>query len=94
MLISCPELTKDSTYTVSAGTYSEEITLDTLIYGSGLMQGGPGNPEQREMKGTPPDMDEGNKQGTPPDRNGENKQGGPGEAGENQGSSSDTGDSM
>lgn len=46
------------------------------------------------MKGTPPDMDEGNKQGTPPDRNGENKQGGPGEAGENQGSSSDTGDSM
>ena len=94
VLISCPELTKDSTYTVSAGTYSEEITLDTLIYGSGLMQGGPGNPEQREMKGTPPDMDEGNKQGTPPDRNGENKQGGPGEAGENQGSSSDTGDSM
>lgn len=94
VLISCPELTKDSTYTVSAGTYSEEITLDTLIYGSGQMQGGPGNPEQREMKGTPPDMSEGNKQGTPPDRNGENKQGGPGEAGENQGSSSDTGDSM
>ena len=40
VLISCPDLTVGSTYTVTAGTAQTEVTLDSLIYGSGSMQPG------------------------------------------------------
>lgn len=35
VLISCPELKAGESYTVSAGSFSQEITLDTELYGSG-----------------------------------------------------------
>lgn len=35
VLVSSPEMEKDGTYTVTAGTYSEIITLSGYIYGSG-----------------------------------------------------------
>lgn len=35
ILISCPDIEKGSTYTVSAGTSKTEVTMDNLIYGSG-----------------------------------------------------------
>ncbi len=36
VLISMPELTQGKTYQLTAGTYSGEITMETLIYGSGM----------------------------------------------------------
>lgn len=42
VVISCPELTADGTYTVTAGTSSTEVTLDGLLYGSGGMNHGMG----------------------------------------------------
>lgn len=37
VLISVPALTQGETYALTAGTYSTEITLDSLIYGDGSM---------------------------------------------------------
>ena len=44
VLISSPDLVKDSSYTVTAGNYSETVTLTDNIYGSGsgFGMGGPG----------------------------------------------------
>lgn len=42
VVISCPGLVLGGTYTVKAGTYSQSITLDSLIYGTGGMGGRPG----------------------------------------------------
>ncbi len=41
--ISCPEITQGSTYTLTAGSYSMEITMDSLVYGSGTGMGGAGD---------------------------------------------------
>ena len=35
VLISLPEIEKGQTYTLKAGTFSQEITMDTLVYGTG-----------------------------------------------------------
>jgi hypothetical protein len=35
VVISCPDITTDETYTFTAGTYSTDITMDSLIYGEG-----------------------------------------------------------
>lgn len=55
VVISCPGLEADGTYTVTAGTSSTEVTLDGLLYGSGGMnhgmggnRGGRGEPMQAE----------------------------------------------
>jgi hypothetical protein len=43
VVISCPEITDGSTYTVMTGDTSTEVTMDGLIYGAGLgggMRGG------------------------------------------------------
>ncbi|MGN0545042.1 MAG: carbohydrate-binding domain-containing protein [Acutalibacteraceae bacterium] len=43
VIISCPSLTKGNTYTVTACGQSQSVTLDSLIYGSGMngeMKGG------------------------------------------------------
>lgn len=42
VVISCPEIKQGETYTVTAGSSSQEATMDSLIYGSGGMGGGPG----------------------------------------------------
>ena len=46
VVISCPEITEGETYTLKAGTYEAEITMDSLVYGSGgamgMGAGGPG----------------------------------------------------
>lgn len=41
--LTCPELAQGGTYTVTAGAFSQTITLDSLIIGSGGT-GGPGGP--------------------------------------------------
>lgn len=40
VVISCPGITDGGTYTVTAGTYTETITMDGLLYGSGGFGGG------------------------------------------------------
>ncbi len=40
VVISCPEITQGSTYTLTTGDSSTQITMDSLIYGSGGMGGG------------------------------------------------------
>ncbi len=40
VVISCPEIVTGSTYTLTAGSYSTEITMDSLVYGSGSGMGG------------------------------------------------------
>jgi hypothetical protein len=35
VVISCPDITTDQTYTVTAGTYTTDLTMDSLIYGEG-----------------------------------------------------------
>lgn len=46
--LTCPELVQGQTYRVTAGSFSAEITLDSLIYGSGGMgSGGRGGPGRR-----------------------------------------------
>ena len=42
VVISCPGLEADGTYTVTAGTSSTEVTLDGFLYGSGGMNHGMG----------------------------------------------------
>lgn len=46
VLISCPEITEGSTYTLTAGSSETEVTMSSLVYGSsgemGGMGGGPG----------------------------------------------------
>jgi hypothetical protein len=40
VVISCPGIAEGETYTVHADQQSEEVTMDSLIYGSSGMQGG------------------------------------------------------
>lgn len=40
VLISTPEISGGETYTLTAGDYTETITMDSLIYGSGMGMGG------------------------------------------------------
>ena len=42
ILVSSPDMTKGSSYTITAGNYEETITLEEYIYGSGMEFGGPG----------------------------------------------------
>lgn len=51
VLISCPEIKQGETYTVSVGESSEEVTMSSLIYGSGGMgekPDGNGKPDMME----------------------------------------------
>lgn len=48
VVISCPGLEAGSSYTVTAGSSQTEVTLDSLVYGSGMQQpGGMGGRGQR-----------------------------------------------
>lgn len=67
VVVSTPALTQGSTYTVTMGGESTDVTLESLIYGSGGMGGGMGGQPGGNM-GTPPDGN-GRGMGTPPDGN-------------------------
>ena len=64
VVVSTPALTQSSTCTVTMGGQSTNVTLESLIYGSGGMGGQPGG-----NMGTPPDGN-GGSMGTPPGGNG------------------------
>ena len=63
VIVSSPEIVQDSTYILSAGNYSTEILMETLVYGSGNgMEGRPDMGGKPEMEGRPdmggkPDME-------------------------------------
>ena len=65
VIVSTPALKQGSTYTVAMGGESTDVTLESLIYGSGGMGGQPGG-----NMGTPPDGNGGGSMGTPPGGNG------------------------
>ena len=64
VIVSTPALKQGDTYTVTMGGESTDVTLESLIYGSGGMGGQPGG-----NMGTPPDGN-GGSMGTPPGGNG------------------------
>ena len=41
VVVSCPELTEGQTYTLTTGTKSQQITMDSLVYGESRGMGGP-----------------------------------------------------
>ncbi len=43
VIISCPEIIQGLAYTLSAGSYTTEITMDSLVYGSDTGMGGGGD---------------------------------------------------
>ena len=44
VIISCPEIVKGGSYTLKAGTSETQVTMDSIVYGSGSTMGGqPGN---------------------------------------------------
>lgn len=67
VVVSTPALTQGSTYTVTMGGQSTDVTLESLIYGSSGMGGMGGQPGGN--MGTPPDGNGGQpgSMGTPPD---------------------------
>ena len=69
VIVSTPALKQGGTYTVTMGGESTDVTLESLIYGSGGMGGGIGGQPGGNM-GTPPDGNGGGSMGTPPDGNG------------------------
>ena len=68
VIVSTPALKQGGTYTVAMGGESTDVTLESLIYGSGGMGGGMGGQPGGNM-GTPPDGT-GSNMGTPPDGTG------------------------
>lgn len=79
VVVSTPALTQGSTCTVTMGGQSTNVTLESLIYGSGGMGGGMGGQPGGNMgtppdgtggsMSTPPDGNNGGSMGTPPDGN-------------------------
>lgn len=47
VVISCPDIKQGETYTVTAGDTTQEVTMDSLIYGSAGMSGRPGGKGNR-----------------------------------------------
>lgn len=68
VIVSTPALKQGGTYTVTMGGESTDVTLESLIYGTGGMGGGMGGQPGGNM-GTPPDGNGGGSMGTPPDGN-------------------------
>lgn len=73
IIISTPEIQQGETYTITAGTAEQSVTMDSLVYGSNAQGEMPGNGGERgDMKGGPrdgqPDADMEKPQGSaPPD---------------------------
>ena len=91
VVVSIPALAQGSTCTVTMGGQSTNVTLESLIYGSGGMGGGMGGQPGGGM-GTPPDGT-GGSMGTPPDGTGGSSMGTPpdGNNGSNMGTPPDGG---
>ena len=74
VIVSCPEITKGETYTLTAGDSTQEITMDSLVYGSGSMGGGQPHggtkPDQSEAPKEAPDNKSGQDRPEAPDRAG------------------------
>ena len=52
VIVSCPEITEGSTYTLTVDDNTTEITMDSLVYGSASMGGGRGGKgEVKEARG-------------------------------------------
>lgn len=87
VVVSIPALAQGSTCTVTMGGQSTNVTLESLIYGSGGMGGGMGGQPGGGMgippdgtgggMGTPPDGTGGGNMGTPPDGAGGSSMGTP-----------------
>lgn len=73
IIISTPKIQQGETYTITAGTAEQSVTMDSLVYGSNAQGEMPGNGGERgDMKGGPgnrqPDADMEKPQwSTPPD---------------------------
>lgn len=66
VIVSSPDIKEGETYTLTAGTYSEDITMDTLLLGASGMGGGM-IPGHGQPSGEPPQMPDGNMpNGEPP----------------------------
>ena len=83
VVISCPDLKVGESYTITAGSFTETITLENTIYGSGMGgrggMGGKGGMPTPPENGTgdmpmPPENDTGDTQ-TPPEDIFENEEG-------------------
>ena len=80
VVISTPDIAEGNTYTLRAGDYETTITMDSLVYGSGMggfPGGGGGMGGNRPdgnggMGGNRPDNNENNSDMTPPGMNGDN----------------------
>ena len=73
IIISTPEIQQGETYTITAGTAEQSVTMDSLVYGSNAQGEMPGNGGERgDMKGG--DMQGGPGKGQP-DANMEKPQG-------------------
>ena len=73
VVISCPEIVENGTYTVQTGDISTEVIMDGLIYGQGFEFGGrrPGFGNREKPEGMP-DFKNGEKpEGMPDFKNGE-----------------------
>lgn len=80
VIISCPEITTGQEYTLTTGSDTTQITMDSIVYGSGSGMGGnPGNgggPENGGDMGQKPDdgngtgkgSGDGGNMGTPPEK--------------------------
>lgn len=76
VIVSCPEIKTGEKYTLTAGSSTQEITMDSLVYGSGGMTGGgsSGQDGQKggQSQGMSPKQEEqmnGQPQGAPPEQN-------------------------
>lgn len=58
VIVSSPDIKEGETYTLTAGTYSEDITMDTLLAGASGMGGGM-IPGHGQPNGEPPQMPDG-----------------------------------
>ena len=70
VVISSPDITVGSTYTIKAGDYETTVTMDSVIYGNGMGMGGGFPGGNGGMGGQRPDRGNNNYDGQMPDGNG------------------------
>lgn len=71
VVISCPEITEGATYTLTADSYTTQITMDSLVYGEGMGAGMGGG-----MRGGGKMQDDGGKPGGGKKQDGDGAPGG------------------
>lgn len=57
VLISCPEIKEGGTYTLTAGSFTRELTMESLVYGEGGMGDFPGGRPEGGIPGGKPEGD-------------------------------------